>query len=449
MPSRATPRAVSRIKTIIIANVAEAFAEVLDRVRDRAERRMRVTLEHDLAQRAYFWADDDKLVITPFPLQRILQNHNLRVCGYTNVKTVSPNVATVSLCDAIARDPSLIGLLRRTLGANPDAIVSPYAETPQFVRLMKKLRIRSSPSLSSARPFLRSYLDSKIGFRIEMSLLLSQIRSASVPAGVVCRDADDVEAAVALFRGQGKSCVAKANEGESGWGLVMLPKRMQQRQIRRRIHEVFRAPGPWKGSPIVVEEFIPPRRSRSASPSAEVFVSGQSVEVTYLCSQAIGRSGDFQGVVLGPGVLRRTHETLLRKAALIVGKRYQRLGYRGYFDLDSVISARGRVYLLETNARRTGGTHVYDLAQFLYGRDALRRVYFASSDVFRYGGRPLTAAAILARMKSLLFPFGTPPRGFVVTMVSQQVSSFGFVLIAPTARDARALYRSLLRIWRR
>ena len=46
----------------------------------------------------------------------------------------------------------------------------------------------------------------------------------------------------------------------------------------------------------------------------------------------------------------------------------QRLGYAGHFDLDAIVGNDGRLYLVEINSRRTGGTYVHEFLTTKYGK---------------------------------------------------------------------------------
>ncbi len=60
-----------------------------------------------------------------------------------------------------------------------------------------------------------------------------------------------------------------------------------------------------------------------------------------------------------------------RDSGMIFARRLQQMGYVGHFDLDTVVDDAGRVYLLEINPRRTGGTHVHEFAEHVFGADYL------------------------------------------------------------------------------
>ncbi len=71
---------------------------------------------------------------------------------------------------------------------------------------------------------------------------------------------------------------------------------------------------------------------------------------------------------------------------MIFAHRLQAMGYVGHFDLDTVVNDDGRVYLLEINPRRTGGTHVHEFAEHVFGADYLDKVTLLSNDTLSSGG---------------------------------------------------------------
>jgi len=64
-----------------------------------------------------------------------------------------------------------------------------------------------------------------------------------------------------------------------------------------------------------------------------------------------------------------------------IGEKYSQTGYRGYFDLDFIVARNGKVYVNESNVRRTGGTHVFETAKELFGKDFMYDVFVLSDNV--------------------------------------------------------------------
>ena len=108
------------------------------------------------------------------------------------------------------------------------------------------------------------------------------------------------------------------------------------------------------------------------------------------------------------------------------------LVYRGFFDVDFVIDDAQKAFAVETNARRTGGTHIYDLLRHLYGADWQEKIYAASNDSWKMNQSFKNGAELLERFKSRLY---NGEEGLIITNFSIELGVFGFVLIAKTAES--------------
>ena len=117
--------------------------------------------------------------------------------------------------------------------------------------------------------------------------------------------------------------------------------------------------------------------------------------------------------------------------------------YRGFCDIDFVAAKSGNLYAVETNPRRTGGTHVYDLANLLFGHSWENQRYFLSHDSFRYGARILNAPELLKVIEPLLFPIQGQKRGVVVTSINPSDPVMGYVVIDADKKSGERLQQQL------
>lgn len=102
---------------------------------------------------------------------------------------------------------------------------------------------------------------------------------------------------------------------------------------------------------------------------------------------------------------------------------------------------------METNPRRTGGTHVYDLAKHLFGDIWEDQVYLISHDSFRYGNHVLKAKTILERAQSVLYPIAGKRRGIIITSLNVWEPVMGYVVIAANPKEGRKLQQELLSLF--
>lgn len=436
---------------VFIANVAESFARLLSAGPDSLEKRLRIAHETSLSQRALFWGGDDKVVITPTPIPHEMLLAAKKSLGWSNIFTLAPSERPLMLSRAIRDDIHLYTSLCEIIQESSTVSLSAYSSTDGFCDLVRELLKQSSGfhaseiPIDSSRP-IREYLDSKAGFR---EIALDEFSSGSVklPEGHICASAIVATNAACIFLAKKQSCVIKANQGESGWGTLILKHDKIPVDAASYISSQLGSDLVWESTPLIVEAFVEPALDlETAFPSAEVYVGADGPYLIYLCLQLISPVGEFKGVLLGNLGLDDEISDKIGSAALKLGERYFREGYRGYFDIDFVIDKNGHIFALETNMRRTGGTHVYDMAQEL-ARTGRKPKCLVSDDQVRYSDQSMSANQLFEQVNGLLFPIGQQDHGIVITHVSDEIPVFGYVAIGSNTDDIRnlqcALYKSL------
>ena len=253
---------------------------------------------------------------------------------------------------------------------------------PSFLALAEQLQQAHGLQVllpESPRPedlWVRDYIDTKSGFH---HLAAQWLPSAEqmLPEAYVCHTLEQAAAVVYWFSQQNRAAIVKADSGENGIGIVVVPPAMfaTQREIREHLGQ-----NPfWGDEPLVVEELI--ASSAQLSPSAEVFVpplgAGEPF-VTYVSDQLFLGFGDFCGVLLSRELLDKPWYRPLVDSSLVIAGRLQAMGYVGHFDIDAIVDDQDRIFLLELNARRTGGTHAHEFARFYFGPDYLDKTAILS-----------------------------------------------------------------------
>jgi len=432
--------------TILVANTAEAFKGVLIKDKDTKAGAERIKHELTLSQRAFFWESDDKIVVTPHLIPVPLFELNKRICGFKNVANVAPLVGDIELSNAIARDKQLRGLITKEARGNPQLTMSPYAITKDFLEMSGQFSIQTKERPPNKSLWTVAYLDSKAGFRAEMLKLATEHKEIKVPQGFVAQDATEALLMAEWFYENGQSSILKANFGESGWGIAILKVESYSSLsvFRKQVRKILQSNVIWQDTSIVVEQFIEPDASvAGGSPSTEVFVGEEGISLLYHCGQLLNRFGGFLGVEIGKGALSETLARKLMKIGNIIGKWYWELGYRGFFDIDFVVSKDGGIYVAETNTRRTGGTHTYDLARHLFGNKWENEAYLLSHDSFRYQKKRMDAEKILQQVSPLIYPMNSEQKGVIVTLISEWSPVMGYIVVASNPDEGRELQKRL------
>lgn len=443
-----------RIKTIIISNIAEAFEDTINKIGSAKQKKDRIIVEHNLCDRTLLWEGDNKLIITPFQISKEIFNLNKAALGFKNIYNSYPNKIDVSLSDAIIQDKKLLENLCQIIKNNPGIRISPYCITEKFTSLTEylkdrglKVNILEMPAEKSR--WLVSYLDSKIGSRIEIGRIKNI--HENIPESIICKTQEEAIKVAVWFYENNHSCVLKANFGESGWGTFFIKKECfkDKMEVAEYISKEFKIDSIWSKELVLIEEYIAPsKKLSSGSPSSELFLSDKGAKITYLCDQILGDKGDFLGVALGKNLLDNQTRSELRRISLEIGKKFWKLGYKGFFDIDFILSNNDIPYIIETNMRRTGGTHVYDVAKTLFGNNWEKNCFIISQDNFCYGKKKLSEKQIIDKMKEIMYPIRGEKEGIIISIINKWKPTFGFIIASKSNKKALDIYNKILDIWR-
>ncbi len=434
------------VPTIAICNISETFYSFLNRGENAAARARLIHGEQYRGDRTLLWLGDAKLVFVTFPIPHA--EHLYQQLGYRHTRYLAPQAPSPWLCRDILRETPLLTRLVDYAGEGRVVQLVPYATTPEFLGLVDALRREHGLTIllpESPAPeclWVRDYIDTKAGFRVLASRWLGDLADDLLPFGVACEDWRSAAEIAHWFCSNGQACVVKADDGENGIGQnVLRPGEFASAEAIRR--ELERNPFLYDHG-VTVEAYI--ASANLLSPSLEVFVpprgAGQP-EITYLAQQMFLSPGDFCGVL----VSRELHEAgwypALAESGLRIAAGLQAVGYVGHFDLDTVVDDNGRLFLLEVNSRRTGGTHVHEFARFAFGPDYLERVVLLSHDAMSSG--PFRQFdALQAAIGDLTYPMRGEQRGVVVTVTSALAAGeFGCIIVAASAAEALALQQEL------
>ncbi len=442
---------MNTFNTVLIANTAEAFKEVLLETADTDNGRRRIRHELALSQRAFFWEGDNKVVITPYLIPKRLIEYNKRVLDLKNVINLAPREARINLCEAVVSDLTIWNALVQIIKANPGIIVSPYAVTNDFMKLIYKLRRANldfyAPELPDSEALWTiEYLDSKSGFREQVSTL----SNVYIPEGFICKDFEQAIYVGRQFMEQRRSCVIKSNMGESGWGTLILRKEEFKNLLdfENYVRIAFAKDTIWNQLPLVVEEFIDPLFSIAGGmPSAEAYIDSSGIKVTYTCGQDTNGEGEFLGVAIGSEVLPAGLDKGIRSVIEAIGQSFFKLGYRGFFDVDFVLSKNSIPYAIESNTRRTGGTHVYDFKQWLTKSRNMEGLHILSYDSFIYGDDVLSPAEILKKSERFLYPMSRKFWGITISFIETDDPVFGYMAIGRDKKQAEEVRMDFLNLW--
>jgi hypothetical protein len=386
--------------------------------------------------RSIFWLGDPKLVFAsaPNPYASLLSER----WGYQGTRLLAPQKPTYSISMDIMREPALLQALIAHAGEHKEIQLIPFVTSPEFLGVALKLRreyglkilLPESPAPKDL--WVRDHMDSKSGFRHLALQWLGE--DCSIPPGVVCMDLNQAVPAVRSFLNRGKTVLVKADNGVTGMGHLKFKPAdgRDDASIRKQLMaDVFLGK-----DPIIVEEMI--EAKYQLSPSSEVFVPQRgrgSPSLCYMSQQVLEGIGTFEGVLLSREFDQFPWYQKLVDCSLIIGQNLQEMGYAGTFDLDAVVDDHGKLFLLEVNTRRTGGTYVHELAEHLLGENFLDEYMLLSIHNLSSNGYT-HLDPLMECLEDLLFPIHSEPRGVIISATSELYSGqFGCVFIGRSMKE--------------
>jgi hypothetical protein len=427
---------------VVVHNYLETFREFLSRSGD-PETLMARRFNGD---QALYWYGPEKLV---FSSARVENADVLRQrWGYEGTRLVSPDDPSPFLSLDIANSPEFIAEIVRHAGEQKAVTLIPYASTKELYTLADTLRsehgltVHLPESPHRENLWLKDYIDTKAGFRTLVPQWLEM--ELPLPRGFITDNLAEAARMVAWFEARGHGCVVKANKGGSGVGNLFLPYEQLKgaADFRGLLDEnIF-----LQNDLSIVEQLIEARER--LSPSLEYYVppieEGEP-ELTYLSIQHFEESGRFAGVMIASKFYKAPWYPAFEAMGVKIAERLQNYGYVGYFDIDAVIDDNGRVYIVEINSRRTGGTFAHDFLVQRFGPGYCERVAALSHNKAHTQHKSLSELEEAAG--GLLYPMGGRERGVIFLLTSTLFKGdVGFLALAESIEEVIDLQQQLIAV---
>ncbi len=426
-----------QFKSIFFGNLAEVALPLVARMK-RSRRQEEVVEDHGLCDRFLFSASDNRLLVTPFPISKEFFADATKLLDFKNVVNVWPAKVGESLCRAVLQDKKLLELVVAVIRDNPGIAVHSYVGSVEFRDLLRYLRNLDLAFVAPEVPadddiWTTAFFDSKAGFRQAVAQMDADF--PEMPVGSVCGRAEEViHWAKYLFQ-KGAGCVLKTNHGLAGAGLVILRRdEIDIEKLPEVIADILRGESYWRKDPIVVEEYIPPDKTVcGGAPNIELRTSDGKVEPLYLCGMRVTDAGSFRGVEIGKGAVPQEVARVITAGGEQFGKFLLVAGYRGFFEIDWVAGQDKKLYPIEANLRRTGGTHVFETAKRLLGADFLLHYYIVANNLApapRFKNQ--NYARVKKQLAPWLYPIAGKKEGVILTVINLlPTGRLGYLVIGP------------------
>lgn len=453
---------ISGINTIIIGNNREYFSP-LDSSVPQGLRDEFIQSDIDEADMDILWHGDDKVVLLPEAIDSAFLSDVSNLFGYKNVHVFSPHDRGIGLSRNVLQDSQVHKSIVDSLRSSSTASIIPWGQTPQYQELIDELRAGGSVFSTPETPALNSlwtteYLDTKIGSREVMLRAKNKNADVKVPEGFVCPSVDSSLQMIDYFLETNRGIVFKANVGAAGVGVLVFPPSeftKDPKENKTKIEAKIRNNPLLVNNPILVEEYITPDFSHhGVFPSVDSIVRPDgSVDVQAVDAMVIHHDEEevgFYGCVMGKGLYTEEQNEKLADVSRSVGQELARLGYRGWYDVDFILSQSGDFYTTECNLRRTSICYMLDLGELLFGKGFESKMAMRSNDKYISPNiQGLSYLDIKEILSGVMYPIEDKKRGIVITQSFRSMygrGKFGYVSIGEDQGDTRKIELELDRL---
>ncbi len=441
---------VPKVKHIFISNILEGAYKGYHGLTNQ-ERSYWTLYDTVDSNRVLFYNGDDKLVITSAPILPAHFEYSKQLMGWKNVHNYYPRFPSPFICEDIMSQEKFRIRIEEVIRANPGINLIPYRSTPEFAEMVnyfrrKKLEFETPESMDSNNEFVNIYAHSKRGFRHLWNKAFPTGSSLQIdlPLGFITGNRDEAIEAAWWFAQQKKSFVIKYNRGIQGIGVLILyysnlpdTKRAFVREMQDELRDKM-----WDEPSIIVEELIDiDKNNMGGSPSIEFFIdqSGR-VHPTYAGEQVMADDRKtFRGIYINPEIIKNKHIKTAFKAGHLFGKELADLGYRGVFDVDLVVSKDNKLYAVESNLRRTGGTHVHEAAVELLGADYTSKYHVLIDDILLHDEARINYKKAMALLSDIYYKPEYKSGVLIANPDMLQVNILNILIVTHDAEEMKRL----------
>ena len=422
-------------KTIYVINMSELLYPSYSQNLNKGV--IQTIIQSD-ADRAMLYGGHNKLVLTSLKIDDVLVKDINNIFGYKNSISLSPQNPSYSLSKDVIEQEEFFDRIQKWIGKTSPVYLIPYGASKEFFEmadfLKKKLphvQFELSESVERRDLFIRDYLDSKSGFKEIWNRSAKEIKT---PFGFTCKDFEQVEEAALYFYNHAIDFLIKKDTGVAGFGIERFDifKYKTRDHLLRELKKKCSDRLIWGMDKIIVEELIPiSPKILGGSPSIEYKISKGKAHYEYFCPQILTSDGNFLGIEISKESERNNFFEKIARDSRLFANEIAHIGYMGVFDVDFVISQDNQTYAVESNTRRTGGTHVWEAANYLLGKDRLGNYILFSNDSYDVPSVYKNYSKVRQKLLDLFYgTFGTH-EGIIVTRASGlRFGKLGYLCIA-------------------
>lgn len=438
-----------KFDSIFIANLSE-IARPLARMMEKKKANIEINEDHYLCDRFIFSDEKNRVLVTPYLINKDFFEFSKKITGFDRLINLSPKKIDESICESIIKDKTLFSKLVYFIRNNPKIKLISYSTTEEFTKLVKLLRkqglVFKTPEMPNVdKEWTGPFFDSKAGFRQSVYNLKGNF--PEIPDGMICDGIIEVIAWAEYFLKKYKGCVIKSNRGLAGAGLRIIKiNQIKNNDIKTYLTNILKEKY-WSKDLVVVEKYIESNKKISGgSPNVELKINDKGVKTLYFCGMRVSSEGVFQGIEIGLGALPLYIKRNLHQAAIKFGQFLKLAGYKGFFELDWVYGLDGKLYPIEANLRRTGGTHIYEIAKVLLGDDFQKKYYVTATNIqIAPKLKNKSFGEVKNLLNDILYPINSKQKGVIITIFSYlKFGRIGYLVIGKNKKETSEIEKIFL-----
>jgi hypothetical protein len=303
--------------------------------------------------------------------------------------------------------------------------------------------------LPKKQPGLLIFFGSKSGIRQLGQQSIDEEPDFIIPDGLICVGILDAAKIAADKYIENDGVVLKTNKGHAGGGVLIfregdLPS--DYKECEKALYRILSTEDYWSQFPIIIEDLVNVNTAIAGGfPNVEfkIHKSGE-ISFLYCCGLRVTKDGEFQGTEISNDITNDRYLARIMDLGFFIGEKYANAGYRGYFDVDMIAAKNGKIYVNESNARRTGGTHAFKVCQKLLGRDFMNDYYVIQENWYTLNfKKKLKFTQLLKHMDKLLFNSKTKEGIVFPSATLLAYNKLVYIVIAETEKIAVELEKEM------
>ena len=438
------PSLNSSIPLLCIDNIYDYYKDFLNRYKGSNEAK---DSYRNFCTRLMLFGGPNKLIISQKPV--VIYDYLRERLGLKSDIFVIPDGMAGSTVEKIIQCPSALERIVTFSGTQKTLQIISWAGTSDMWDLAQHLEAQfgitvTLPETSSEENiWIQQYLDTKHGFRSVASTTFCP-KEEALPEGFICLDEYEMIGAIKWFLSRNKDCIVKPDKGINGRGILTVDS--SHLYDEEEFLAVFDAQRPlFAKDPIIVEQRIRQGSNGNLSPSIEYFIPAKNKGnpiFTYLVNQVFHQDVYFVGNIISKDQYSTPWCPSLFEKGERLARKIQDFGYVGYMDIDCIVDENHNVYFVEINPRRTGGTHIHEIAIQLFGENYLQEVALISNSDLEVKGIKSFDQLYAETIDLLYIPHQTK-KGIIFTEANL-LSTYGKIGVLSIGKDEEEASSCLL-----